>query len=149
VPIGQLPTHTKFQGEGGGAGGVGSVAINDVQIVEGNAGTQAATFTVIRSGGTGAFSVNFATKDGTATIADGDYVATSGTLQFGANDNTKTLSVTINGDTKVEPNETFFVLLSGATNGATISKDQGLGIITNDDAAAGLVTLMGIPSTVV
>src|SRR5262249_51984844 len=62
----------------------GSVSINDVAIVEGNNGTQVATFTVTRTGGTAAFDVNFATQDGTATVADNDYVATSGTLHFGA-----------------------------------------------------------------
>ena len=113
----------------------GSVSINDVTISEGNSGTQVATFTVTRSGGTAAFAVNFATTDGTATVADNDYVAASGTLQFGANENTKTISVTINGDTKVEANETFNVLLSNATNGATISDNQGVGTITNDDSA--------------
>jgi pectate lyase len=35
-----------------------------------------------------------------ANIADSDYVAASNTLHFGANENTKTISVTINGDTK-------------------------------------------------
>ena len=79
--------------------------------------------------------MNFATSDGTATVADSDYVAASDTLHFGANQNTQTISVTINGDTKVEPNETFNVILSNATNGATISDSQGVGTITNDDVA--------------
>ena len=114
----------------------GSVSINDVTISEGNSGTKVATFTVTRSGGTAAFDVNFATSDATATVADSDYVAASNTLHFGANENTKTISVTINGDTKVESNETFNVVLSNATNGATISDRQGVGTITNDDGAA-------------
>ena len=54
-------------------------------------------------------------------------------LNFGANENTKTISVTINGDTKVEANDTFNVGLSNATNGATISDGRGVGTITNDD----------------
>ena len=87
----------------------GSVSINDVTISEGNSGTKMATFTVTRSGGTAAFDVNYATSDGTATAADGDYAAASNTLHFGANENTQTISVTINGDTKVEGNETFNV----------------------------------------
>ena len=106
-----------------------------VTISEGNSGTKTATFTVTRSGGTAAFDVNFATSDGTATVADGDYIAANNTLHFGANENTKTISVTINGDTKVESNETFNVLLSNATNGATISDPHGVGNITNDDGA--------------
>ena len=121
----------------------GSVSINDVTISEGNSGTKVATFTVTRSGGTAAFDVNYATSDGTATVADSDYVAASNTLHFGANENTKTISVTINGDTKVEANETFNVVLSNATNGATISDGQGVGTITNDD-----VTVNATPNLV-
>ena len=122
----------------------GSVSIGDAQIVEGNSGTQLLNFTVTRSGGTAAFDVNYATSDGTATVADNDYVNLPTTaLHFNAGDTTKTISVTINGDTKVEANETFNVNLSGATNGATISKGVGVGIITNDDAApvAGSVSI--------
>src|SRR5262245_28570676 len=43
--------------------GVGSVSIGDVTITEGNAGTTLATFTVTRTGGTGAFGVNFAHRE--------------------------------------------------------------------------------------
>ncbi|MEZ5844293.1 MAG: Calx-beta domain-containing protein [Hyphomicrobiaceae bacterium] len=111
----------------------GSISIADVSITEGDAGTKVATFTVTRSGGTAAFNVNYATANGTAT-AGSDYVATSGTLAFGQNINTQTVSVTINGDTTFEPNETFFVNLSGGTNGITISDSQAQGTITNDDA---------------
>jgi len=115
---------------------VGSISINDVTIAEGNAGTSIATFTVTRTGGTAAFDLTYATADGTAT-AGSDYVAQpTGTVSFAAGDLTKTISVTINGDTTVEPNETFFVNLLGATNGGTIVDAQGLGTIANDDSAA-------------
>jgi hypothetical protein len=113
----------------------GSISINDVTISEGNSGTRVATFTVTRSGGTAAFGVDFATSNASATVADSDYAAATGTLNFGANENTKTISVAINGDTKVEANEIFNVLLSNATNGATISDSQSVGTISNDDGA--------------
>jgi hypothetical protein len=44
----------------------------------------------------------------------------------------KTVTVSINGDTLDEPDETFFVNLSTAVN-ATISDDRGIGTITDDD----------------
>ena len=117
---------------------VGNISISDVTITEGDAGTKLATFTVSRASGTAAFDVNFATADGTAT-AGSDYVAQpTGTLSFAAGDLTKTISVTINGDTAVEPDETFFVNLTGVTNGGTIVKSQGVGTIANDDTAAGV-----------
>src|SRR4051812_42995984 len=80
----------------------GSVVISDASLAEGNSVTKVETFTVTRSGGTAAFAVNFATSDNTATTADHDYVATVGTLNFGAGVNTQTISVTVNGDTKLE-----------------------------------------------
>ena len=117
---------------------VGNISISDVTIAEGNAGTSIATFTVTRTGGTAAFDVNYATADGTAT-AGSDYVAQpTGTVSFAAGDLTKTISVTINGDTTIEPDETFFVNLLGATNGGTIVKSQGTGTITNDDSVGNI-----------
>src|SRR4029079_8298958 len=46
---------------------------------------------------------------------------------------THSSSVTVNGDTTVEPDETFVVNLSNPTN-ATIAGGQGTGTIVNDDA---------------
>jgi hypothetical protein len=82
--------------------------------------------------------VNYATANSTATAGTSgtaDYVAASGTLNFAADTSTQTVSVTIRGDTIYEPNETFFVNLTGATNGGTITKSAGLGTIANDDTA--------------
>ncbi|MBN8993003.1 MAG: hypothetical protein J0H42_32610, partial [Rhizobiales bacterium] len=114
----------------------GSVSISDKVITEGNNGSHIETFTVTRTGGSAAFDVNFATKDGSATTADGDYVGNSGKVHFDAGVNSQTISIVVNGDTKVEANETFSVNLSGATNGATISKAVGVGTIMNDDVPA-------------
>ena len=92
---------------------VGNISIGDVSISEGDSGTKVATFTVTRTGGTAAFDVNYATANSTATAGTtGDYLAASGTLSFAAGDLSKTISVTINGDTTVEPDETFFVNLT-------------------------------------
>src|SRR5512132_2254515 len=117
---------------------VGNISINDVTITEGDSGTKVATFTVTRTGGTAAFDISYATADGTAT-AGSDYVAQpTSTVSFAAGDLSKTISVTINGDTTVEPDETFFFNLLSATNGGAIVKSQGIGTITNDDSAGGV-----------
>src|SRR6476659_1743506 len=108
-------------------------AIADVTAAEGNAGSSTFSFAVTKTGSTGfTTSVNFATTDGTATVADGDYASTSGTLSFLPGDTTKNVDVTVNGDTKHEAGETFTVGLSGAVN-ASITDNQGVGTITNDD----------------
>src|SRR5205814_10637913 len=77
--------------------------------------------------------VNYATADNTAT-AGIDYQAASGTIIFNPGETSQSVAVTINPDTSFEPNETFFVNLSGATN-ASISDSQATGTITNDDPA--------------
>ncbi|HYI49312.1 MAG TPA: Calx-beta domain-containing protein [Allosphingosinicella sp.] len=104
------------------------VSIDDVSIVEGNSGTSLLTFTVTRTGGTGAFDVNFNTQNGSA-VEPGDYLANSGTLSFGIGQNSRTISITINGDTIPESHETFQVLLSGATNNAVIVDGTGVGTL--------------------
>jgi len=109
------------------------VSINDVSIVEGNSGTSLLTFTVTRTGGTGAFDVNFNTQNGSA-VEPGDYLANSGTLSFGVGQNSQTISITINGDTIPESTEAFQVLLSGATNNAIIVDGAGTGTIITDEA---------------
>ena len=114
-----------------------SFSINDVTLNEGNAGTTSFTFTVTKSGtvaGTG--TVDVATANDTA-VAPGDYTALSPaqTLTFAAGDTTQTVTVLVNGDTTVEPTEQFFVNLSNASGGATITDAQGVGTITNDDVS--------------
>jgi parallel beta-helix repeat protein len=110
-----------------------ALSINDVTVTEGNTGTVAATFTVTLSPtSSGPVTVNWATANGTATQPS-DYLQGSGALTFNAGESTKTVTVQVNGDTTSEPNETFFVNLSGAS-GASISDAQGQGTITNDDA---------------
>jgi hypothetical protein len=76
--------------------------------------------------------VNFATANGTATTADNDYVAKSGTLSFSPGDTSETISVAVKGDKRKESNETFVVNLSAPTN-ATIALAQGIGTIQDDD----------------
>jgi Ca2+-binding RTX toxin-like protein/predicted extracellular nuclease len=110
------------------------VTINDVTITEGNAGTSLMTFTVTRTGGTGAFDVDWETADGSATQPS-DYIANSGTIHFamGQMSDTVTVAVTVNGDTDPELSETLRVLLSNATNFALITDGEGIGTIAADD----------------
>jgi uncharacterized repeat protein (TIGR01451 family) len=58
-------------------------------------------------------------------------------LTFPALSTSQQITVAVAGDGVVEPDETFFVNLSNAS-GATITDDQGLGTIQNDDLAADL-----------
>src|SRR5262249_40580046 len=111
-----------------------TLSINNVTVTEGNSGTTNAVFTVsLSAASSNAVTVAYATANGTAT-AGSDYVGASGVLTFAAGTTSKMVTVTVNGDTTVEPNETFAVNLSSPVN-ATIADAQGVGTITNDDAA--------------
>ena len=54
------------------------------------------------------------------------------------------MSITVKGDALVEGNETFFVNLSRATNGATFADSQGQGTILNDDGVTAITTSHGL-----
>jgi urease beta subunit len=108
-------------------------SIGDVRMAEGNAGQSAFRFTVALDQAQSApVTVEFATADGTAS-APSDYTANSGTVTFAAGETAKTVTVEVNGDTTVEPNETFNVNLANATGNATIADGQAVGTIVNDD----------------
>src|SRR5439155_691403 len=107
--------------------------INDVAANEGNSGTTPFTFTVTLSNPSyQTVTVQYSTADGTATTADNDYVAAGGTVTFAPGTTTQAVTVTVNGDTKFESDETFFVDLLAPTN-ATLADPQGQGTIVNDD----------------
>jgi hypothetical protein len=109
-----------------------TLSVNDVTVTEGNNGATDADFVVALSPASGrSVTVNYSTANGTATSAV-DYVATSGTLTFSPGETTKTVTVAAIADTSIEPDETFFLDLSGATN-ATIVDAQGTGTIKDDD----------------
>jgi hypothetical protein len=112
------------------------ISIGDAQITEGNSGSQQLVFTVsLSQASTKEVSVNYATANGTAKTGDNDYVSKSGTLRFAPGETTKTISITIKGDTKVEADETFKVKLSSAKN-AEIADSQAIGSILNDDTGS-------------
>ena len=78
-----------------------TLTIADVAIAEGNSGPVTATFTVTLSpvNPSQTVTVGYATANLTATLADSDYVAASGTLTFPPSTATRTIRVTVNGDT--------------------------------------------------
>jgi hypothetical protein len=125
------------------------ISIDDANVAEGNAGSHPLAFTVTLSAASGSdVSVDYATSNGTAT-AGSDYVAKSGTLVLPAGTTTKTVNVTVKGDTVWEPNETFTVTLSNQTDG-TLLDPTATGRITNDDKQPSALTVKAgkTPTTV-
>ncbi|WP_028664186.1 T9SS type A sorting domain-containing protein [Runella zeae] len=113
-----------------------NLSINLTSTWEGNAGNTIYTFSVTLSepAPAGGVSFDIATADNTATTADNDYTAKSLTSQtIPEGNSTYTFTVSVNGDLKFEPDESFFVNITNVT-GANVRDAQGIGIIANDDA---------------
>jgi predicted extracellular nuclease len=114
-----------------------SLSINNATVTEGDSGAQNALFTVslTQPAPAGGVTFDIATQDNTATVADNDYVARSLNAQsIPEGQQTYTFAVVVNGDTNLEPDETFFVNVANVV-GAPVNDGQGLGTILNDDGA--------------
>lgn len=121
-----------------------TLAIDNVSIIEGDTGTDEAVFNVsLSAAASQPLTITYTTKDGTATVANNDYLAASGVITFPPGVTFKTIPVTINGDTQVETTEVFYVDLLGISSPTSDNPDpraravivdgQAWGTITNDD----------------
>ena len=126
--------------------GVPTLSVSDTDLPERNSGRSDARFTVKLSEPTNVpVTVNCVTANGTATVAGGDYVAAAWKLTFAPGETEKTLAVGVLGDTKIELDETFSLVLSNPS-GATLEKATGTVTIRNDDVsptAPVLVSVLG------
>lgn len=110
------------------------ISVASTSANEGNVGTRTRAIAVRLSAPAIAdVTVHWVTADGTAT-AGSDYLATSGTVTIPAGQTSAVISVVIDGDRRVEGNETFFVNLGGAAN-ATVTTPHVVQTIVNDDHA--------------
>jgi hypothetical protein len=112
---------------------------------EGNSGTTSYVYTITRAGDTsGTSSVAWAvTGSGANPAAAADFsggVLPSGTVTFAPGDTSKTITVSVAGESTVETDEAFTVTLSSPVN-ATLGTSTAAGTITNDDTQIALTTL--------
>ncbi len=77
--------------------------------------------------------VDYSTSDLTATVADGDYVQAVDFVTIPAFLTTGQIDVTVNGDSRIEDNETFRVTLTDATPDIELGIDSATGTLINDD----------------
>jgi uncharacterized repeat protein (TIGR01451 family) len=119
-----------------------TININDGTAAEPASGSANVTFTVTLSHPfTQTTTVNYATANGGANpaTANTDYTPTSGTVTFNAGETVQTVSVPALADLDAgEPDETFLVNLSGATNG-TIGDGTATGTITDASVASAVI----------
>lgn len=119
------------------------ITIDDIEVIEGGFNeTTYAVITVTRTGKSPGdlnndVYIDYSTLDGTATVADSDYEATSGSLRFNpvivGISQTRTFQVEINGDRWTELDEYFQVQLSLKSGSAVLIDDIGFVRIINDD----------------
>lgn len=114
------------------------VNIDDVSIQEGETGISIAQLSVnLSSPATEEVQFSYETIDGTA-ISDSDYNQASGEITIPVGETSANISIEVNGDTVVEPNEEFTLNLKGLS-GATFANNQAeeskVVVIENDDVA--------------
>lgn len=99
----------------------------DTSIAASEGGTYTATVT-LSNPSSQSVSVQYATSDGTATLANNDYTQTSGTLTFLAGVTTGNINVPIISDSNPEPSETFSIAISNPINATlgTITTHTGV-----------------------
>lgn len=110
-----------------------TVRAEGVRVIEGNAGTTAAVFTMRLQGRPMLpVTVAYSTANVTA-VAGSDYTASSGIVSFAPGEFTKTISVPIKGDLEAEVDETFQLNLINPSRGTTIATPTVVGTIVNDE----------------
>ncbi len=111
----------------------------DAERAEGDSGTTPLTFRVTREGGlTTAGAVDYQAFPTAGITVDTDDFATGGTfpsgqVTFAAGQVSADLSIPISGDTVLEGDETFEILLSNPQNGTIAGTGRAQGRILNDD----------------
>ena len=110
-----------------------NLTIGNISESEGNSGTKNFTFIVVANEiATSVIRFSYRTEDGTA-IGGEDYEATTSTATISAGQDRVSIDIVVNGDTDIELDETFDVVLSNP-QGAIIQKDRATGTIEEDDS---------------
>ena len=116
------------------------LVINDVTVPENNSGSVVATFTVSFADASphGAVIVFYTTAAGTASSGGQcgtgvDFVGVSGlsSVTLSASEQSKAINITVCGDARDEPDQTFFVNITA--RGAAVQDGKGQGTIIDDD----------------
>jgi len=112
-----------------------AISIDDVTILEGDAGTANAIFTASLSRAHNQpVTLDYVTLNGTAK-AGLDFENQHGPLTFQPGQSSRSVVIPIIGDVTRETDETFIVRISNPSHGAIVDP-EGQGTIVNDDALA-------------
>ena len=108
------------------------VSVGNATVAEGDAALSNAVFNVtLTQSPVSTLTVNFATANETA-LAGSDYAQKNGVLSFSPGQTAKSVTVNVVGDTEIEANETFRLVLSNVVGGVGLDL-TGVATITSDD----------------
>lgn len=117
-----------------------AASISDATVNPGPSGITPATFTVdLLAPSTSGSQVSFATADGSATAAAGNYQPASGSLNFAPGQTSQPLTVNVPGTSAPGPTRSFLVNLS-VPAGAEILRGQATGTILDTNHASSPTT---------
>lgn len=119
------------------------VTVNDASVIEGDSGTTDVLVDIELSqpNPDSAITFDYVLDDGTASIVDGDYVDTSGTISFPAGSGgpqTQQVLVSVVGDTQEEGDETVMLRITPIAGDALYRTTLATITIVNDDSLAEL-----------
>ena len=113
-----------------------ALSVSDATVIEGNAGSTSAVFTVSLSVQSGpSVTVKYSTSNGSAR-AGSDYLPVAGTITLSPGVVSATVTVSVLGDRVPERDETFQLRLSQPT-AAVIARGMARGVILDDDRTRG------------
>ena len=125
TPGAQTSTTVSIQGnDSGGVMSLASTAINTIQ------GSTSISLTVNRTPSLVASTVALTTTDGSAS-AGNDFTAPMSTVNFDANETSKTVAITLIPRTGVQPVRTFTIGLGATTGNATVGTPSSLTVTIN------------------
>ncbi|MBL9114827.1 MAG: hypothetical protein JNJ83_07435 [Verrucomicrobiaceae bacterium] len=132
-------TTTEVTIEGNDSGGIISLAATTATVVQ---GATSVSFTVNRTASLVPSTVALTTTNGTA-VAGTDFVAPSATVDFAANETSKTVSLTLIPRLGVQPTRSFTVGLGATTGNATVGSPSSLTVTINPDPNVNAQVIVG------
>jgi len=111
------------------------ISAQGATVTEGDSSSTGAVFTMrLDSASDVAVSVDYATLDGSATRADGDYEEARGTVTFPPGATQRQVTVLVNGDSAPEGDEVFALQFSNPVNARMLTPERAAkGTIIDDD----------------
>lgn len=140
LPAGAFGTAANFSGPASASLSLPTLSVHSVAATEENSFSEYMNFLVVLDRvATAPVTFNYHTIDGTAGAAVGDYDAGSGSVTIPAGMRAEYIRVPVRGNTVIEQNESFQLVLTNVSNAVFANNASALvasGLITDDDGGS-------------